>query len=185
MIFDVSRAGQVKAALSAMTALCIFGYSTLLFAQTANEEAVLPFHAGRIGFLDIVDTVQRVVDAHQAPLAQSMRRNGASSGTMASSSASVTLIRASAAILATVAVSTDMKATLVRRDQGTGTPGGGPGSSRVGPRRGVPRGPARARAGPAAWDGARRRAPAPRSPWRGRRPSAARSCRGSPPRPSR
>jgi len=32
--------------------------------NAANEQAVHAFHAGRIGFLDIVDTVQRVVDAH-------------------------------------------------------------------------------------------------------------------------
>ncbi len=34
--------------------------------NAANEQAVSAFHAGRIGFLDIVDTVQRVVDAHDA-----------------------------------------------------------------------------------------------------------------------
>jgi 1-deoxy-D-xylulose-5-phosphate reductoisomerase len=33
--------------------------------NAANEQAVLAFHAGRIGFLDIVDTVQRVVDGHE------------------------------------------------------------------------------------------------------------------------
>ncbi len=33
--------------------------------NAANEQAVAAFHAGRIGFLDIVDTVERVVDAHQ------------------------------------------------------------------------------------------------------------------------
>ncbi len=32
--------------------------------NAANEVAVEAFHAGRIGFLDIVDTVERVVDAH-------------------------------------------------------------------------------------------------------------------------
>jgi 1-deoxy-D-xylulose-5-phosphate reductoisomerase len=32
--------------------------------NAANEQAVHAFHAGRIGFLDIVDTVARVVDAH-------------------------------------------------------------------------------------------------------------------------
>ncbi|KQO99928.1 1-deoxy-D-xylulose-5-phosphate reductoisomerase [Leifsonia sp. Leaf264] len=32
--------------------------------NAANEQAVHAFHAGRIGFLDIVDTVERVVDAH-------------------------------------------------------------------------------------------------------------------------
>jgi 1-deoxy-D-xylulose-5-phosphate reductoisomerase len=35
--------------------------------NAANEEAVLAFHAGRLGFTDIVDTVSRVVDAHTAP----------------------------------------------------------------------------------------------------------------------
>lgn len=35
--------------------------------NAANEECVEAFHAGRIGFPDIVDTVQRVVDVHQAP----------------------------------------------------------------------------------------------------------------------
>jgi 1-deoxy-D-xylulose-5-phosphate reductoisomerase len=34
--------------------------------NAANEQAVAAFHAGRIGFLGIVDTVQRVVDAHEA-----------------------------------------------------------------------------------------------------------------------
>jgi 1-deoxy-D-xylulose-5-phosphate reductoisomerase len=33
--------------------------------NAANEQAVLAFHAGRIGYLDIVDTVQRVVEAHE------------------------------------------------------------------------------------------------------------------------
>lgn len=33
--------------------------------NAANEQAVLAFHAGRIGFLDILDTVERVVDAHE------------------------------------------------------------------------------------------------------------------------
>lgn len=33
--------------------------------NAANEQAVLAFHAGRIGFLDIVDTVSRVVDDHE------------------------------------------------------------------------------------------------------------------------
>ena len=36
--------------------------------NAANEQAVAAFHAGRIGFLDIVDTVLRVVESHeQAP----------------------------------------------------------------------------------------------------------------------
>jgi 1-deoxy-D-xylulose-5-phosphate reductoisomerase len=34
--------------------------------NAANEQAVAAFHAGAIGFLDIVDTVRRVVDAHTA-----------------------------------------------------------------------------------------------------------------------
>jgi 1-deoxy-D-xylulose-5-phosphate reductoisomerase len=34
--------------------------------NAANEQAVLAFHAGAIGYLDILDTVQRVVDAHAA-----------------------------------------------------------------------------------------------------------------------
>ncbi|GAB2521223.1 1-deoxy-D-xylulose-5-phosphate reductoisomerase [Paramicrobacterium agarici] len=33
--------------------------------NAANEQAVHAFHARRIGFLDIVDTVRRVVDAHE------------------------------------------------------------------------------------------------------------------------
>jgi 1-deoxy-D-xylulose-5-phosphate reductoisomerase len=33
--------------------------------NAANEQAVAAFHAGAIGFLDIVDTVERVVDAHE------------------------------------------------------------------------------------------------------------------------
>ncbi len=33
--------------------------------NAANEQAVAAFHARRIGFLDIVDTVERVVDAHE------------------------------------------------------------------------------------------------------------------------
>jgi len=34
--------------------------------NAANEQAVLAFHAGRIGFLDIVDTITRVVETHEA-----------------------------------------------------------------------------------------------------------------------
>ncbi len=34
--------------------------------NAANEQAVLAFHAGRIGYLDIVDTVAAVVDAHSS-----------------------------------------------------------------------------------------------------------------------
>jgi 1-deoxy-D-xylulose-5-phosphate reductoisomerase len=34
--------------------------------NAANEQAVLAFHAGRIGFLDIVDTVAAVVELHDA-----------------------------------------------------------------------------------------------------------------------
>ena len=33
--------------------------------NAANEQCVLAFHAGSIGFLDIVDTVRRVVEEHQ------------------------------------------------------------------------------------------------------------------------
>lgn len=35
--------------------------------NAANEEAVEAFHAGRIGFLDIVDTVREIVERHTAP----------------------------------------------------------------------------------------------------------------------
>ncbi|KQM84002.1 1-deoxy-D-xylulose-5-phosphate reductoisomerase [Agromyces sp. Leaf222] len=35
--------------------------------NAANEEAVAAFHAGRIGFLGIVDTVKAVVEAHEPP----------------------------------------------------------------------------------------------------------------------
>ncbi|NYE96683.1 1-deoxy-D-xylulose-5-phosphate reductoisomerase [Psychromicrobium silvestre] len=34
--------------------------------NAANEEAVLAFHAGRIGFLDIVDTVEAILSEHSA-----------------------------------------------------------------------------------------------------------------------
>ncbi|SEC06174.1 1-deoxy-D-xylulose 5-phosphate reductoisomerase [Paramicrobacterium humi] len=34
--------------------------------NAANEQAVAAFHARRIGYLDIVDTVERVVDRHEA-----------------------------------------------------------------------------------------------------------------------
>ena len=34
--------------------------------NAANEQAVAAFHAGRIGFLDIVDTVAAVIDAHDS-----------------------------------------------------------------------------------------------------------------------
>lgn len=34
--------------------------------NAANEQAVRAFHDGRIGYLDIVDTVERVVDEHEA-----------------------------------------------------------------------------------------------------------------------
>jgi 1-deoxy-D-xylulose-5-phosphate reductoisomerase len=33
--------------------------------NAANEQAVLAFHAGRIGYLDIVDTIRAVVDVHE------------------------------------------------------------------------------------------------------------------------
>jgi len=33
--------------------------------NAANEQAVLAFHAGKIGFLDILETVERVIDAHE------------------------------------------------------------------------------------------------------------------------
>ena len=35
--------------------------------NAANEQAVLAFHAGKVSFLGILDTVQRVLDAHEAP----------------------------------------------------------------------------------------------------------------------
>ena len=35
--------------------------------NAANEQAVTAFHAGRIGFLDIVDVITAAVDAHQEP----------------------------------------------------------------------------------------------------------------------
>ncbi|MCP2637363.1 1-deoxy-D-xylulose-5-phosphate reductoisomerase [Microbacterium sp. HD4P20] len=35
--------------------------------NAANEQAVEAFHDGRLSFLGIVDTVERVVDAHEAP----------------------------------------------------------------------------------------------------------------------
>ncbi|HEU5222750.1 MAG TPA: 1-deoxy-D-xylulose-5-phosphate reductoisomerase [Candidatus Lumbricidophila sp.] len=38
--------------------------------NAANEEAVAAFHAGQIGFLDIVDTVAAVIDAHDAGAGQ-------------------------------------------------------------------------------------------------------------------
>ena len=34
--------------------------------NAANEQAVLAFHAGRIGYLEILDTVREVVDRHEA-----------------------------------------------------------------------------------------------------------------------
>jgi len=33
--------------------------------NAANEQAVMAFHAGRIGYLEIVDTIAKVVDAHE------------------------------------------------------------------------------------------------------------------------
>ena len=39
--------------------------------NAANEQAVLAFHAGRIGYLDILDTVEAVVDAHE-PLSMTL-----------------------------------------------------------------------------------------------------------------
>lgn len=33
--------------------------------NAANEQAVLAFHAGRIGYLDIFDTIRAVIDAHE------------------------------------------------------------------------------------------------------------------------
>lgn len=35
--------------------------------NAANEQAVDAFHEGRLGFLGIIDTITRVVDAHEAP----------------------------------------------------------------------------------------------------------------------
>jgi 1-deoxy-D-xylulose-5-phosphate reductoisomerase len=35
--------------------------------NAANEVAVEAFNSGRIGFLDIVETIERVVDAHSGP----------------------------------------------------------------------------------------------------------------------
>ena len=35
--------------------------------NAANEQAVDAFHEGRLGFLGIVDTIERVVDAHEPP----------------------------------------------------------------------------------------------------------------------
>jgi 1-deoxy-D-xylulose-5-phosphate reductoisomerase len=35
--------------------------------NAANEQAVDAFHAGRLSFPGILDTVQRIVDAHDAP----------------------------------------------------------------------------------------------------------------------
>jgi 1-deoxy-D-xylulose-5-phosphate reductoisomerase len=35
--------------------------------NAANEQAVAAFHAGTIGFLDIVDTIRGVVEQHDAP----------------------------------------------------------------------------------------------------------------------
>ena len=39
--------------------------------NAANEQAVIAFHAGRIGYLDIVETVEAVVDAHSSSRALS------------------------------------------------------------------------------------------------------------------
>jgi 1-deoxy-D-xylulose-5-phosphate reductoisomerase len=35
--------------------------------NAANEQAVDAFHDGRLSFLGIVETIERVVDAHDAP----------------------------------------------------------------------------------------------------------------------
>ena len=35
--------------------------------NAANEQAVHAFHDGRLSFLGIVDTIERVVDAHEPP----------------------------------------------------------------------------------------------------------------------
>ncbi len=43
--------------------------------NAANEEAVLAFHAGRIGYLDIIDTIKRVVDEH-SPQSAVLSREG-------------------------------------------------------------------------------------------------------------
>ncbi|WP_314149776.1 1-deoxy-D-xylulose-5-phosphate reductoisomerase [uncultured Leifsonia sp.] len=42
--------------------------------NAANEQAVAAFHAGAIGYLDIVDTIQRVVEAHE-PAAELTRES--------------------------------------------------------------------------------------------------------------
>ncbi|GAA3591641.1 1-deoxy-D-xylulose-5-phosphate reductoisomerase [Klugiella xanthotipulae] len=43
--------------------------------NAANEQAVDAFHEGKIGYLDILDTVQRVVDAHETPDARLTRES--------------------------------------------------------------------------------------------------------------
>lgn len=43
--------------------------------NAANEQAVLAFHAGRIGYLDILDTIRAVVDAH-APASEALTLEG-------------------------------------------------------------------------------------------------------------
>jgi 1-deoxy-D-xylulose-5-phosphate reductoisomerase len=48
--------------------------------NAANEQAVLAFHAGRIGYLDIVDTVQRVVEAHEMAGSLSLESLAAADG---------------------------------------------------------------------------------------------------------
>ena len=62
--------GRTKPALAALGRAFAEGRARKTYPavyNAANEEAVDAFHEGRIGFLDIVDTVQEVLHAHSAP----------------------------------------------------------------------------------------------------------------------
>ena len=57
--------GEVFPAVALAKQVGAAGGSYPAVFNAANEQAVMAFHAGRIGYLDIVDTVARVVDVHE------------------------------------------------------------------------------------------------------------------------
>ena len=59
-----STAGDAQAWSQVRDYLSSVGSHEDLTRDAANEQAVQAFHAGRIGYLDILATVEAVVDAH-------------------------------------------------------------------------------------------------------------------------
>jgi 1-deoxy-D-xylulose-5-phosphate reductoisomerase len=57
---------QVFPAVDMAKAVGVAGLTFPAVFNAANEQAVLAFHAGTIGYLDILDVVERVVESHDA-----------------------------------------------------------------------------------------------------------------------